>query len=132
MERQLCSCWEFSSRYARLLHKLIVSVSLQDVDKHLLHLALDCLASLLLHADSCRYILPLCKAVCSQLSTVQGSSSQSKACIDSLEIMSNDIRESMEIELAGESESDDEEAVLLGLYTSFIYSICTLRYSRHF
>ncbi|XP_067933195.1 uncharacterized protein [Watersipora subatra] len=94
-------------------YELMLCLTDKNVDKHILHLALDCLASLLQHADSCRYILPLCKAICSQLSSSQDSCSQSRVCADSLEIMSNDIRESAELEPFDDSETDDEEAVLL-------------------
>lgn len=79
-------------------------------------MALDCLAALLQHIDSCRFMLPLFKAVCSQLTATQGLSSHSRICVDSLEILSNDIRESVEVEPSEDSESDDDESVLLGTY----------------
>lgn len=79
-------------------------------------MALDCLAALLSHIDSSRYLLPVMKSVCSQLSNTQGNSNNTKLWTndDNLEILSNDIRESADTLPTDESESDDEESVLLG------------------
>ena len=91
-------------------------IVLQTCEKHVLHMALDCLAALLSHPDSSRYLLPVMKSICSQLSNTQGYSNQNKLWSpdDNLEILSNDIRESAEAPPTDESESDDEESVLLG------------------
>jgi len=86
----------------------------QAVDKHILHMALDCLHELLQQRDSCRYILPLFKAVCSQLSAAQGTSHPGRTYIDGLEILSNDIKEYSEVDFSDNSESDSEESVIFG------------------
>lgn len=78
-------------------------------------MALECLASLLSHIDSSRYMLPVMKSICSQLCNTQGSQSVKMwTGDDNLEILSNDIRESAEATPTDDSESDDEESVLLG------------------
>jgi len=97
-------------------YELIQCIMDRSCEKLVLHMALDCLAALLSHIDSSRYLLPVMKSVCSQLSNTQGNSNNTKLWTndDNLEILSNDIRESADTLPTDESESDDEESVLLG------------------
>jgi len=79
----------------------------------MLHFALDCVSVVMQQTDSSRFILPLLKALCSQISKepAEDRRPDSSTSAPGLEILSNDIREVTGLD---ESDSDEEEQVLQG------------------
>lgn len=75
------------------------------------------------HKDSSRFILPVIKTICNQLSSGHEPSSKSRTDASSLEILSNDIKESEEAQTVEDSDTDDEDA-LNGMFLVITNLVC--------
>lgn len=72
---------------------------------------LDCLSILLGSSDSSRFILPVLKTICSQHVEFASTRCNRKET-ESLEILSNDIKESLEVLPSEESDTDEEDHLI--------------------
>lgn len=73
--------------------------------------------------DSSRFILPVLKTICSQHCESAATKSDRKEA-ESLEILSNDIKESTEVLPSEESDTDEEDHLIGKFPTNYFRAIC--------